>query len=89
MWERPTGNLVEVLVGDKSIVNCVQPHPFICLLATSGIDHEVRLWSPQPIEGYEHKHKVLERTNLADNQQRMIADPFGMNEFPNAVCRTS
>lgn len=48
IWERPTNIITEVFNGDKSIVNCVQPHPYICLLATSGIDHEVRLWSPQP-----------------------------------------
>lgn len=38
---------MRVLRGDDSIVNCLQPHPTSCLLATSGIDPVVRLWSPR------------------------------------------
>ena len=48
IWEKSTTNIVRVLRGDDSIVNCLQPHPSICLLATSGIDPVVRLWSPRP-----------------------------------------
>jgi hypothetical protein len=37
-----------LLRGDASIVNCCQAHPDLdsLLLATSGIDHTVKLWSP-------------------------------------------
>lgn len=48
IWEKETTNLVRVLQGDESIVNCLQPHPRHCFLATSGIDPVVRLWSPRP-----------------------------------------
>ena len=48
MWEKQTTNIVRVLRGDDSIVNCLQPHPSTCLLATSGIEPVVRLWSPRP-----------------------------------------
>ena len=48
IWDRETGNIVQVLHGDESIVNVIQPHPSLCLLATSGIEHVVRLWSPRP-----------------------------------------
>lgn len=37
-----------MLQGDESIVNCLQPHPSYCFLATSGIDPVVRLWNPRP-----------------------------------------
>lgn len=47
IWEKSTTNIVRVLRGDESIVNCLQPHPSYCLLATSGIDPVVRLWSPR------------------------------------------
>uniref|UniRef100_F6RCG7 Anaphase-promoting complex subunit 4 WD40 domain-containing protein n=1 Tax=Ciona intestinalis TaxID=7719 RepID=F6RCG7_CIOIN len=46
VWERATTNLVRVMRADDSIVNCLQPHPNTCMLATSGIDPIVRLWSP-------------------------------------------
>lgn len=48
MWERKTQTIVNALVGDVSIVNCLQPHPTSCLIASSGIDPVVRLWSPMP-----------------------------------------
>ena len=46
-WDRKM-NIVRVLLGDESIVNCIQSHPSMCLLATSGLDTVVRLWSPLP-----------------------------------------
>ncbi|CAG2057303.1 unnamed protein product [Timema podura] len=49
IWDRKTTNIVRVLKGDDAIVNCLQPHPSSCLLATSGIDQVVRLWSPRPM----------------------------------------
>lgn len=48
IWDRLTTNIIRILKGDESIVNCLQPHPSQCLLATSGIEPIVRLWSPQP-----------------------------------------
>lgn len=47
IWDRTTTNIEIVLRADESIVNCLQPHPSTCLLATSGIDPVVRLWSPR------------------------------------------
>ena len=47
IWDRNSTNIVRVLKGDDSIVNCVQPHPNSCYVATSGIDPHVRLWAPK------------------------------------------
>ena len=35
-----------IFKGDSAIVNCVQPNRFASILATSGIDNEIRIWSP-------------------------------------------
>lgn len=40
------GELVNAIEADADIVNCVQPHPFDACLATSGIEHVIRLWTP-------------------------------------------
>lgn len=48
IWDKYTENNILVLKGDSSIVNCVQPHPSEFMLATSGIDNEVKLWVPLP-----------------------------------------
>jgi WD40 repeat protein len=58
IWDRHTTNIMRVLRGDDSIVNCLQPHPSYCLLATSGIDPVVRLWSPRPEVMMTHIHPL-------------------------------
>ncbi|XP_014614104.1 PREDICTED: WD and tetratricopeptide repeats protein 1-like [Polistes canadensis] len=77
IWDRNTTNIVRVLRGDDRIVNCLQPHPSTCLLATSGIDPVIRLWSPLPEDGSinDREIKNLEDAALA-NQIRMNRDPF-------------
>ncbi|KAF5955347.1 hypothetical protein HYC85_008203 [Camellia sinensis] len=43
IWEKRTGRLIKVLVGDDAVVNCVQCHPFDCVVATSGIDNTIKV----------------------------------------------
>ncbi|VEN50753.1 unnamed protein product [Callosobruchus maculatus] len=47
IWEKSTGKLKMLLRADQHVVNCLQPHPVLPLLATSGIDHDVKLWAPK------------------------------------------
>lgn len=76
-WDRKTTNNIRILKGDSSIVNCLQPHPTYCLLATSGIDPVVRLWSPLPQDGRKDDREVSNKDIAAkENQRRMKADPF-------------
>ena len=49
MWERKTLNLRGVYKADKAIVNCVQPHPSLPLIATSGIYHEISMLNPRSV----------------------------------------
>ena len=75
VWERKTSNLVHVMHADDSIVNCLQPHPSICMLASSGIDVYVRLWSPSKNEASDRMITETESAAAA-NQQRMNTDSF-------------
>lgn len=77
IWEKETSNLVRVMQADSSIVNCVQPHPNMCLLATSGIDSCIRLWSPLDNDEINNKRLVKETNSIAEaNQKRMRCDPL-------------
>lgn len=76
IWEKASGNLVRILHGDESIINCVQWHPSVPMLATSGIESVVRLWEPKPPE-YEESTEIKDRVKVClDNQKRMRVDPF-------------
>ncbi|KAL3514246.1 hypothetical protein ACH5RR_026963 [Cinchona calisaya] len=46
IWEKRTGRLVKMLHGDDTVVNCIQCHPFDCVVATSGIDNTIKIWTP-------------------------------------------
>nr|XP_023015417.1 DDB1- and CUL4-associated factor 6-like [Leptinotarsa decemlineata] len=46
IWNRETAAVKMLLQADKHVVNCLQPHPTLPLLATSGIDHDVKVWGP-------------------------------------------
>ncbi|MEQ2282020.1 WD and tetratricopeptide repeats protein [Ameca splendens] len=77
IWEKETTNLVRILQGDESIVNCLQPHPSYCFLATSGIDPVVRLWNPRPETDGDNGRVVEDMEGAAQaNQRRMNADPL-------------
>lgn len=45
-WDRNTGDMVLMLEADRHVVNCVAPHPTLPLVATSGIDYDIKLWAP-------------------------------------------
>jgi WD and tetratricopeptide repeat-containing protein 1 len=77
IWDKKTTNIMRVLRGDDSIVNCLQPHPSYCMLATSGIDPVVRLWSPRAEDGAKDDREVCNSDDAAEaNQKRMNADPL-------------
>lgn len=88
IWEKKTARLAQVINGDDSIVNCVQPHPSQLLLATSGIDPVIRLWSPRAENhdrtvGYASAKAHTDKSHIAsidkiaaDNQKRMRSDPL-------------
>lgn len=46
IWQRDNAQLRMLLQADQHVVNCLQPHPTLPILATSGIDHDVKLWAP-------------------------------------------
>ncbi|KHN71413.1 WD and tetratricopeptide repeats protein 1 [Toxocara canis] len=79
IWERKSGALVKAFEADKNILNCVQPHPTTCLLATSGIEHVIRFWQPLPEEGVENRRERHGLSALsAENQKRMHTGIFEM-----------
>lgn len=47
IWRKKGGRLVALMKGDHSVVNCVEPHPHATILATSGIDPTIKIWSPE------------------------------------------
>ncbi|MFS7889753.1 putative transcription factor WD40-like family [Helianthus anomalus] len=46
IWNKKDCKLVRVMEGDRRIVNQVEPHPSIPVLASSGLEKNIKLWVP-------------------------------------------
>lgn len=46
IWRKKGGKLMRMMRGDKNVVNCIEPHPHFPFLATSGIDNNIKIWTP-------------------------------------------
>ncbi|XP_076055552.1 DDB1- and CUL4-associated factor 6-like isoform X2 [Oratosquilla oratoria] len=60
VWNLHTGRLVMLWEADRHVVNCVQPHPLLPVLATSGIDYDIKLWAPLHEEPHFDEDKAAE-----------------------------
>ncbi|SEI31569.1 YALIA101S01e26368g1_1 [Yarrowia lipolytica] len=47
VWNRADANLIAILQGHSSLVNCVQWHPTRPMFASAGDDHTVRIWDKE------------------------------------------
>ncbi|GFP89087.1 ddb1- and cul4-associated factor 8 [Phtheirospermum japonicum] len=65
IWKKKGGELVRVMEADKHIVNCIEAHPHATVLASSGIEHDIKIWTP----------KATERATLPTNIQK-VCDHF-------------
>ena len=45
IWDRNSGELMNILEGDGEVVNVVQGHPYEPMLAVSGIDHTIKIFN--------------------------------------------
>ena len=46
IWRKADGKLVQILHGDDDVANVIEGHPFYPMMAVSGIDHTVKIFSP-------------------------------------------
>lgn len=83
IWDKQTTNLVKAIQADMHIVNCVQAHPSVSMLATSGIEASVKIWSPT---GRTNKDVQALEVRCNQNSSFVSADPLDammMMFYPN------
>lgn len=74
-WDRKTAKLVMLMAGDNHVVNCIQPHPTLPILATSGIDYDIKIWEPTAEESQFDEgvaSKLMERNAVMLEETRDI-----------------
>ncbi|XP_022748504.1 DDB1- and CUL4-associated factor 8-like isoform X2 [Durio zibethinus] len=50
IWKKKGGELIRVMEADKRVVNCIESHPHITVLASSGIEKDIKIWTPKAID---------------------------------------
>lgn len=50
IWRKKDGKLIRVMEADKRVVNCIESHPHTMVLASSGIDNDIKIWTPKAFE---------------------------------------
>lgn len=46
IWKKKGGELIRVIEADRHVVNCIEPHPHSTVLASSGIESDIKIWTP-------------------------------------------
>ncbi|KAG0199663.1 DDB1- and CUL4-associated factor 6 [Mortierella sp. GBA30] len=71
-WDKVTGKILNVVKGDRSVVNCLQPHPTSSfLLAASGIDHTIKIFMPTAEDRVDmSKIRGLKKPSVSLNELR-------------------
>ncbi|KAF9944437.1 DDB1- and CUL4-associated factor 6, partial [Mortierella alpina] len=71
-WDKLTGKILNVIKGDRSVVNCLQPHPTSSfLLAASGIDRTIKIFMPTAADKVDlSKIRGIRRPVVSENELR-------------------
>ncbi|KAJ1887647.1 hypothetical protein LPJ66_009008 [Kickxella alabastrina] len=78
VWDKETMGIVQVITGDSEIVNIVEGHPYLPIVAVSGIDSEVHIFSLAkggPVAAHRTNFPLvrgwqLAETNLVDQSSK-------------------
>ncbi|KAH3715481.1 hypothetical protein DPMN_058192 [Dreissena polymorpha] len=73
LWDKETENIVQHMHGDDGgVINVLEPHPHFPVLATSGLDHDVKIWAPTSREPTQLKgiRKAIKRNHREREEER-------------------
>ncbi|KAF9418346.1 hypothetical protein HW555_004776 [Spodoptera exigua] len=77
IWDKKTESIVQWLVGDiHGVVNCVESHPKCPVLATSGLDKDIKIWMPksQYDPTYDGIEKVVRKNGMTQQRSPLFSD---------------
>ena len=80
VWDKKTAQVMAMHKGDDEIVNCLEPHPHLSVLATSGIGDDVKVWAPtgEPFSNFDGaKKQALRNARGRDRPHGMSRIFFG------------
>ncbi|XP_050668654.1 DDB1- and CUL4-associated factor 8 [Leptidea sinapis] len=79
IWEKHSEAIVQWVKGDTSgVVNCIEAHPRFPVLATSGLDNDIKIWMPrkQWDPTFEGLEKVVRANSIPSREPRAMFNDF-------------
>ncbi|KAF8395010.1 hypothetical protein HHK36_018949 [Tetracentron sinense] len=72
IWKKKGGKLVRLIIGDRHIVNHLETHPYMPVIATCGIKKDIKLWVPMSDDSIPLPNNVGEimDTNMQGREDR-------------------
>lgn len=74
IWEKDTAKLVMCFPADERVVNCLAANPNHYVLASSGIDYDIKLWSTQNLLDCPLKVGSKEMDEIVRNNEIMLEE---------------
>ncbi|XP_060668218.1 uncharacterized protein LOC107411284 [Ziziphus jujuba] len=79
IWRKKGAKLVRLMRGDRRVVNHLEPHPYMPIFATCGIENDVKLWAPTATDGPplpDNVGKIMESNRQGrEDQSRVTLTP--------------
>ncbi|KAI7738297.1 hypothetical protein M8C21_015125 [Ambrosia artemisiifolia] len=82
IWNKKDCKLVRVMEGDRRIVNQVEPHPSIPVLASSGLEKNIKLWVPMSADTVPLPHDLQE---IMESNKRGREDHSRVTLTPDVI----
>ncbi|CAH1797070.1 unnamed protein product [Owenia fusiformis] len=76
-WEKQSEKIVQYVEADRGgVINVLEPHPSFPVIATSGLDNDVKIWAPTEHEPTKLKGiQEIVKKNRRDRKLDMSNDP--------------
>ncbi|XP_008463887.2 uncharacterized protein LOC103501905 isoform X2 [Cucumis melo] len=75
IWKKKGAVLVKLMLGDHDVVNHIEPHPHLPILATCGIENNIKIWTPM----------ASDVPPLPDDMEQVISPLYGHCRYDNGV----
>ncbi|XP_049622833.1 DDB1- and CUL4-associated factor 8-like [Suncus etruscus] len=89
-WEKSSSQIVQCFHGDQRfIINCVEPHPHLPVIASCGLDVTLKIWGPSSIVTTDPEGtKLLMKKNKQERDEFFLyyRDLFKNNEIWCVMC---
>ncbi|PWA62877.1 DDB1- and CUL4-associated factor 8 [Artemisia annua] len=66
IWRKSDSELIRVMEADKQVVNCIEAHPRTTMLASSGLERDIKIWTPSAVD------KATLPTNIDEEIQKPV-----------------